>query len=200
MVLSSTPRIVRFFLVIFALLRFALPAGSHVIAQTRPGADSTMLSRPLVTDSLPVSGHTMTVIPDYLPKKSPWLAVGFSAVIPGAGQIYNHDYWKAPLIWGLSAYWIYEWVQLNKDYVQYRDLYYQSIAALPPSGDNQYLRIRDFYRDERDKFAWFLGALYIVNLVDAYVGAHLYDFDVTPTLSLDSRQQLFAAASIRYRF
>ena len=36
-------------------------------------------------------------------QKSPWLAVGLSAVAPGAGQIYDAGYWKAPLIWGVGG-------------------------------------------------------------------------------------------------
>ncbi|MCK7523067.1 MAG: DUF5683 domain-containing protein [Ignavibacteriales bacterium] len=39
----------------------------------------------------------------FISTKSPWTAVLMSAVIPGAGQIYNESYWKAPLIWALSA-------------------------------------------------------------------------------------------------
>jgi hypothetical protein len=117
----------------------------------------------------------------FQPKKKPWLAVGLSAVVPGAGQIYDERYWKAPVIWGIGGYWVYEWFKQNDKYKQYRDLYDQSLL-LVPEGDQRYQSLRDFYRDERDRFAWFLGGLYLLNLVDAYVGAHLYDFDVGPSL------------------
>src|SRR5438552_132453 len=50
------------------------------------------------------------------PSKSPWLAVGLSAALPGAGQLYDENYWKVPVIWGLGGYWIYEWVKLNNKY------------------------------------------------------------------------------------
>lgn len=118
----------------------------------------------------------------FTPSKSPWLSVGLSAVLPGAGQVYNEEYWKVPLIWGLSVFWIVEWGKQNDKYGDFSDRYRQSVLDLPPEGDRRLLQLRDFYRDERDKFAWFLGALYLLNLVDAYVGAHLYDFDVGPDL------------------
>jgi hypothetical protein len=123
-----------------------------------------------------------------------------SAVLPGSGQIYNEDYWKAPVIWGLGGYWIYEWVKLNNSYKDYRDQYDQSLIAAPPNGDARTKEIRDFYHDERDKFAWFLGALYMVNLVDAYVGAHLYDFDVSGDLGLDGRIEPRVMATVHLRF
>ena len=132
--------------------------------------------------------------------KSPWLAVGLSAVGPGLGQIYNEDYWKVPVIWGLSAYWISEWISLHNQYNDFRDQYAASVLEFPPNGDDRYLRLRDSYRDERDKFAWFLGGLYFLNLVDAYVGANLYDFDVSSDLGADGSLGRRVTASIRLRF
>lgn len=103
--------------------------------------------------------------------KSAWTAVLLSAVAPGAGQIYNESYWKAPVVWGISAWLIYNWVQLNKDYKENRDLF----AA---TGDEDYRTLRKFYRDERDLFTIYMGLTYFLNLVDAYVDAQLFDFTV----------------------
>jgi hypothetical protein len=136
----------------------------------------------------------------FYPSKSATLAVGLSAVLPGAGQIYNEDYWKAPIIWGLGGYWVYEWFHLNDRYKGFRDRFSESVKQLPPYGNERLLTIRDFYRDERDKFAWYLGALYFLNLVDAYVGANLYDFNVSPDLSTDGRIVPKVTASVRLRF
>ncbi len=133
------------------------------------------------------------------PTKSPWLAVGLSAALPGAGQIYDASYWKVPVIWTLGVYWIYEWRQLNDKYQDFRSRYSESLAT-SAGGNAEYLRNRNFYRDERDKFAWFLGGLYLLNLVDAYVGAHLYDFNVTPDLSADGKVVPRVTATIRFSF
>lgn len=115
----------------------------------------------------------------YQSTKSPALAVLLSTVAPGAGQIYNESYWKPPIIWGLGGYWVYEWIQLNDKYRDFRGQYTMN------SSNALTKRLRDFYRDERDRFAWYLGALYFLNLVDAYVGANLYDFNVSPELGTD---------------
>jgi len=130
---------------------------------------------------------------EFKPKKSPMLALGLSAVIPGAGQIYTENYWKPALIWGVGGYWIYEWIQLNNKYKDFRSRYQQTKA-------DQYQRLRDFYHDERDKFAWFLGALYALNLLDAYAGAHLYDFDVSPELTLNGQIVPKVNATVRLNF
>jgi hypothetical protein len=103
--------------------------------------------------------------------KSPWGAVLRSAILPGWGQIYNGSYLKAPIIWGIAAALIYGWIQDNNDYKFYRDLY----VTVP---NNLYKTRRDFYRDRRDMFTIYLGLTYFLNLVDAYVDAHLFDFTV----------------------
>ena len=136
----------------------------------------------------------------YNSTKSAGLAVGLSAVLPGAGQIYNESYWKAPVIWGLTTYWVYEWIDLNGKYKDFRDQFQKSVETFPPYGDTQKQRVRDFYRDERDKFAWYLGALYFVNLLDAYITANLYDFNVSPDLGADGTVAPRLTASIRLRF
>ncbi|MHC1737224.1 MAG: DUF5683 domain-containing protein [Ignavibacteriaceae bacterium] len=104
--------------------------------------------------------------------KSPWGAVARSAVIPGWGQLYNQSYWKIPIVWGVIGWFTYNWIQNNTDYENYRNLY-----IADPSNSNK--RLREFYRDNRDLFAIYLGLTYVANLIDAYVDAHLFDFDVS---------------------
>lgn len=104
-------------------------------------------------------------------QKSPWGAVLRSAIIPGFGQIYNESYWKAPLIWGVTGWLVYNWVDNNNLYKENRDVFVST-------GDNFFKRRRDFYRDQRDNFAIYIVLTYFLNLVDAYVDAHLFDFSV----------------------
>jgi hypothetical protein len=118
----------------------------------------------------------------YQPAKTPMLALGLSAVLPGAGQVYDESYWKVPIIWGLGGYWVYEYIYNNGKYKDYQDQYLQSLKEIPGAGNGYYKTLRDFYRDERDKFGWYMGVLYVANILDAYIAAHLYDFDVTPDL------------------
>lgn len=115
---------------------------------------------------------TTTISSDvFVMQKSPWGAVGRSAILPGWGQIYNESYWKAPIIWGVMGWFVYGWIDNNNNYVDYKNLYSQT-------GDTQYLNYRNFYRDQRDEFAIYLLLTYFLNLVDAYVDAHLFDFSV----------------------
>ncbi len=108
----------------------------------------------------------------YVMSKSPWGAVLRSAIIPGWGQFYNHSYLKIPVIWGLGFWFGYEWKQNNDQYVYYRQKYSET-------NDQYYRDYRTFYRDQRDLFTIYMVITYIANLVDAYVDANLFDFDVS---------------------
>ncbi len=112
--------------------------------------------------------------------KSPWGAVLRSAVVPGWGQFYNESYWKIPVVWGFLGYYSYVWVDQNNKYKDYRDQY---LYLLKHNPDEEYKisrikEIRDFYRDQRDEFAIYFGLAYFLNLLDAYVDAHMFDFNV----------------------
>lgn len=110
--------------------------------------------------------------------KSPWGAVVRSAVIPGWGQFYNESYWKVPVIASLTGYFIYGWIHYNNLYDDNKTLYTNAISN-NSSLANFYKRKRDFYRDERDMFAFYMGLTYFLNMVDAYVDAQMFDFSVS---------------------
>jgi hypothetical protein len=114
----------------------------------------------------------------FVMKKSAWGAVIRSAVIPGFGQFYNESYWKIPVVWGFLGWFAYQWNTSNNSYINYRDLYNGSINQ-NSTGNSSYLSLREFYKDQRDLFAVFFGLAYLLNLIDAYVDAHLFDFDVS---------------------
>ena len=107
----------------------------------------------------------------FVMQKSPWGAVLRSAIIPGLGQFYNESYWKIPIIWGTAALLISGWVYNNNLYNDNKDLFINT-------GQYLYQYRRDFYRNQRDNFTIYLVVLYVLNLVDAYVDAQLYDFNV----------------------
>lgn len=131
-----------------------------------------------------------TVQPAFGPEeKSTSLAMLLSAIVPGAGQVYTERYLSIPIIWGFGVYFGKTMVDQNKRYQDYASRYAASILAdtLTGQGNADLKRIRDFYRDQRDEFAVYLGLTYILNIVDAYVGAALYGFDVSPDLSGGAR-------------
>jgi len=147
-------------LTIKILLIFILFSAS-IYSQT---ADSIKTSQTL--------GDTVFVM-----QKSPMGAMLRSAVIPGWGQFYNESYWKIPIIWGVSGWFIYIWIKQNDNYKYYQDLYNKSLLETS-EGNIYYKNLRDSYRDDRDLFAVYLGLTYFLNLIDAYVDAHLFDFDI----------------------
>jgi hypothetical protein len=120
----------------------------------------------------------------FVMQKSPWGAALRSAVIPGFGQFYNESYWKIPIIWGTGALLISGWVYNNNLYNDNKNLFIST-------GQTLYQYRRDFYRNERDNFSIYLVVLYVLNILDAYVDAHLYDFNV---------EEDFITGSSRFNF
>ena len=125
----------------------------------------------------------------FVMQKSPWGAVLRSAIIPGWGQFYNKQYWHIPVVWGLLGWFTYNWVQNNNDYKNYRDLFIKN-----PEIDG-YRTYRDFYRDQRDNFTIYFAITYLLNLVDAFVGAQLFDFTVEEDYLLNTYR-----LNVRYNF
>ncbi len=139
-------------------------------------------SRNTLTTTLPsdsVRNLSSNNKPSFMMKKNPWKAVMFSAVLPGSGQFYNESYWKIPVIAGLGGYFVYELIKNNNRYLDYKSQYQNSQTQQNPSGDPYLLSLREFYRDQRDNFIIYSGILYVAQLVDAYVDAQLFDFNVS---------------------
>lgn len=112
-------------------------------------------------------------------EKSPIKAVIMSSVFPGLGQFYNESYWKIPLIYGLGAFFVYEYKDYNKKFNDFNSRYEASKTIDNPAGSYYLKSYREYYRDKRDAFLWYGGALYLLNILDAFVDAHLYNFNVS---------------------
>jgi len=104
-------------------------------------------------------------------KKSPLGAVLRSAILPGWGQIYNESYIKAPIVWGILGGLAAGWIHNNNKYNENRELFIQT-------GNERFRTLRIFYQDQRDLVSIYMGLTYLLNLIDAYVDAQLFDFSV----------------------
>jgi len=126
--------------------------------------------------------------------KSTTMAIVLSAVLPGAGQIYTERYLHAPVVWGLGYYLVNQWNKGDRLYRDYGTRFDQSVAldTVRNLGNAQLVAIRDFYHDERDRIGLYIAILYVLNIVDAYVGASLYSFEVS--------DELGGSAAVRFRF
>jgi len=122
--------------------------------------------------------------------KVPSTAALYSAVLPGLGQYYNDKYWKIPLVYGAmgaSVYMVF-WNQANYDVFldAYRirlsggiDDYFNILKE-----EKQLISWMDHYRNQRDMAILITMGLYAFNILDAYVDAHLSDFNINNDLSL----------------
>ena len=121
---------------------------------------------------------------DKIPKK----AALYSAILPGAGQVYTKKYWKVPIIYGgliTSAYYINE---SNDLYQLYKSTYLNRLDGDFTDNlnysDSDLRTLTEHYRRNREVSALLFTLTYILNIVDASVNAHLFDYDVSEDLSL----------------
>lgn len=121
-----------------------------------------------------------------------------SLMVPGWGQLTNKQAWKIPIVYGLLGGLGYYSVFLTKEYHGYRAAYYNSFpentdlrfgstpAALEGASASFLKNQRDFLRNRRDFIYITIALAYVLNVVDAYVFAHLRSFDVSDDLSLNT--------------
>ncbi|WP_373496101.1 DUF5683 domain-containing protein [Aquiflexum sp.] len=122
--------------------------------------------------------------------KDPRKATILSAILPGAGQVYNNKAWKVPLIYGGFAANIYFIEFNNRRYQLFRTALFafdenptDPERAFPNLNRDGIVRNVNFWRRNRDlNFFLFMG-IYALNIVDANVDAHLSAFDVSEDLT-----------------
>jgi hypothetical protein len=147
-------------------------------------------------DSLIVtSGPDTALIKSYAKRYNPRKALLLAAVVPGLGQAYNKKYWKIPLVYGgMYALGRYGIKFYNDIYVEYRGhIFYNLERGLNDPNDinvttgytlAQLRRIADKARRERDFTIILMGGVYILQMIDAHVDAHLKEFDLNPNLQV----------------
>lgn len=144
----------------------------------------------------------------------------FSAILPGLGQAYNEKYWKIPIVYaaiGTAGYFAiansHTFHDLKNTYLlridgdsltsdEYVNVYgtQEYTGALT---DDYLLTYIDQWKRYTDINVIVLSFLYVLNIVDAVVDAHLYNFDVSDDLSLHIQpiifsNQSFAATNGKY--
>lgn len=166
----------RFLIVILCFL------GYTAISQT----DSTSL---LIKSDSDVDTNISTKFIEHSPKK----ALLLSAVLPGAGQVYNKQVWKVPIIYAAAGIVTYFAITNGKNKEKFKDEYYNRINGNTDNLLSDYASYTDngiynLYNAYKSNFqlSIIVGvALYAVNLLDAYVYGHLFSFDMSDDLSLN---------------
>lgn len=146
-------------------------------------------------------------------------AVWLGAIIPGGGQIYNGSYWKLPIVYGafMGCGYAISWTnnRCSNFKTAYLDLYNdvqagtvsedpsKSYIAVIPSGYdlsrvggastwmNTLKNQQSIYRRYRDYSILAAVVVYALSLIDAYVDAQLFDYDISPDLSLRIDPQIY---------
>lgn len=124
----------------------------------------------------------------------PARAAFYSAVLPGLGQAYNKKYWKIPLVYGALGAGLYYYTWNNRKYHEFRDEYKSRLdgtkkidnekSIYGSLSEDNLLRGQKFHQRNRDLSALITAGLYILNIVDANVDAHLMQFNVNENLSV----------------
>ncbi len=117
------------------------------------------------------------------PKKASVL----SAVLPGAGQIYNKKYWKLPILYGMGGLLTYNVVLQNNRYLYYK----QELLSVLNGGVSkdglsaqQISLLKNQSKKWRDLSIAGVALVYVLNILDAHVDAHLKRFDISDDLSV----------------
>ena len=96
--------------------------------------------------------------------KSPLEATLLSTVIPGAGQVYLGETWKLPILYGLIGGFLYGAIIQNTRYLYTMDTINNAYArhtAADTAWALENVPVREFYRDDRDKWWIYIGITYI---------------------------------------
>jgi len=167
------------------LLVFILCFASFTLsAQNKGKADSLQSVR---SDSLIVESRDTVLLTSYATRYDPRKALLYAAVIPGLGQVYNKKYWKIPLVYGGMGWVGYYINAYQKGYTKYKlELYDVLNGGVAPSGlaEAPLRSLIDRYRRERDFMIIIMGGIYLLQIIDAHVDAHLKEFDLNPNLQV----------------
>ncbi len=148
----------------------------------QPATSDTVLVASIIPDSVNVQKL-------HSPKKASIL----SAILPGAGQIYNKQYWKVPIVWGAIGISASQLVSSLKSFNEAKRGYILAADTIVgnelPQFSNYTLgdlqRRTDLFRRNRDLSYACVAIFYLLNIVDASVGAHLFYFNVSEDISMN---------------
>lgn len=162
-----------------------------MVGATVRGQDSVTVIR---EDSLIIQSQDTVQLKTYSSRYDPRKALLYAAIVPGLGQIYNKKYWKLPLVYGGFIALGYGINFYQEGYIKYKkELFYNIENGYDADTDIRpndvystanYRRIVDQYKRQRDFMIILMGGMYLLQIVDAHVDAHLKEFDLNPNLQV----------------
>lgn len=148
-------------------------------------------------------------------KFNPTKAGLYSAVLPGLGQYYNKKYWKIPIVLGAIGTGVGITLWNQRQYTRYRTAFISQLngqphefSDIPGITADALGRTQDRAKRQRDYAIAISALVYVLNIVDAVVDAHLYegrkdpDLALNPTIIFDEfgKQNTKAGFSLSYNF
>lgn len=109
-----------------------------------------------------------------------------SAIVPGLGQVYNKKYWKVPIVYGLGGGLAYTALRQHNNYLYYKsELLNVLNGGISKEGYSaqQLSLLKNESKKWRDLSIAGVVAVYILNILDANVDAHLKHFDISDNLT-----------------
>ena len=145
-------------------------------------------------DSIAVRAKQLQLSSDKYNPLSPSKAAFYSAIFPGGGQIYNKKYWKAPIVWAAMGTSVYFYLDNSDQYDRYRTAFKLRSQGLQDefTRDDGTVLIstaglesaQKTLRKNRDLSLLTGVLLYVLQIVEASVNAHLLQFDTDDSLSV----------------
>lgn len=174
------------------------------------GFGSCNLHAQIKVDDLKLVADTIVQKP--IDPLAPARAAFYSAILPGLGQAYTKKYWKIPIVYGAIGTGVYFYSTNNSEYQRYRDAYKQRLKGLDDEFQGQFsnetlINAQRTFQRNRDLSLIVTIGLYVLNIVDANVSAHLQQFNVNDDLSIrpeiypnDINYQQNVGLTMTYRF
>ena len=142
----------------------------------------------IITDTVPKSDRIEQKDSIFLAKHSPKKATIYSAVFPGLGQIYNHKYWKVPIVYAGFGGLIYGIVYNDNKYDYYKEQYKYMLDNNLTEWEDLTIQQAEVYKDYhkryRDLFYIGTAGFYVLQILDATVDAHLINYDISEDIAL----------------
>ncbi len=156
-----------------------------------------------IEDTVPAAVEVTDSIKQTVKHHSVKRACWQSAVIPGWGQVYNKKWWKVPIIYagfgglGFAVGWN------AKRFRTYSDAYRARVDGDSTTMDgyvgvyseDNLLVLKNYYKRNMNLACIFTGVLYALNIIDAAVDAHLFEYDVSDDLTFRVEPKLEPSSS-----
>jgi hypothetical protein len=178
---------------IFLLIGVFVFLGASAQVDSLNQTTDTTLTTVEKTDTAKNTGF-LSFLKEDSPEVAPKKAAFYGTIFPGGGQIFNKQYWKAPLALGAvgtAGYFCYDF---TNEYIYYRDAYrarkdddpttIDPLANNSNATDANVIEIRDTYRKWMEQSYIAFVVVYGLQVLEAYTAAHLMYFDVEEDLSL----------------